>query len=114
MNKNSVKALTVRYLPSTSFNPLALVPVGGQLEHACFLIRIINNTAIFLWVSYDGFYFHDALLPNSTIQISFQANSSPTNQVACLAAGSIISVNGLTGAPGTGEVIVAGYYQEQQ
>lgn len=112
--KDSVKAI-----PRTYFNVSALVtpawksltPVGG-LQESCFTIIIRNYSNRAIEVSYDETNVQEYVPADSFLQLDFQQNSRPNNQVAALKKGTVISIRGLD--KGTGLIFLSGYYQENQ
>lgn len=107
--KNKIAAIEV-----TSFDAALLagyMPINpGGLTEACFLIRIINNSDEDIDISYDGITDHDFLPMGETLEISFQNNSQPNNNVALIAKGTIVYV---AGSGGSGTIYLAGYYSPQ-
>lgn len=104
-------------IPQTSIDAATLDNNFDQinpdgLDQACFLIRIINNSNITVLISYNGVDVHDTILPNETLQLEFQTNSSPNGFVAQLRKGTIVFIASETGNPGVGTIYLSGYYQE--
>jgi hypothetical protein len=59
-------------------------------------------------VSYDGVNQHDYIYQNTSRQISFQTNSTPTNHKCVLKQGTVVYIQGVGGA---GNFYVSGWYQ---
>ncbi len=90
---------------------LGFVPINDDgLDQACFLIRIVNASNVTVTISYDGVTGGDILLPDETLQLDLQANSSPNGFIAYLRKGTIVYVDAVNA--GVGFIFLAGYYQE--
>ena len=110
MAKSFVKAITAESINAAGFGG-GFVPINEDgLEQACFLIRIINGSNVVVSISYDGIAENDVLLPNETLQLDFQTNSSPNGYIAWLKKGTIVYAD--ASMAGVGFVLLAGYYQE--
>lgn len=102
-------------IPFESINANTLgagfVPINPDgLPQACFLIRIVNASNVTISISYDGAVAHDVILPNETLQLSFQTNSAPNGYIANLKKGQIVYAD--AALAGVGDVVLIGYYQE--
>ena len=106
MSQNRIAAIEKYYIDSSTFTGGFDVLCPG-LDEACFLIRIINASNRAVSISYDGILYHDYVPAGETLQLSFQANNRPKSHVNQLAKGTKVYV---TGAAGTGNVYLAGYY----
>lgn len=110
MSKSFVKAIVATEANANLFGT-GLVPINvNGLSHACFLIRIINNSNATVFISYDGINAADVIPPNNTLQLDFQTNSSPNGFVANLKKGTIVYAD--AALAGVGTVYLVGYYQE--
>lgn len=108
---NSVQAIPLTSIDSATLTAnYQAINVGG-LAAPCFLIRVINASNVPVTISYDGVNDNDYLPANTVLQLNFQANSQPNNQVAKLSQGTKISVKGNVGI---GLIYVAGYTQRNQ
>lgn len=77
------------------------------LTQACIILRFTNATASNVYISYDGVTDHDYVIANNPIQLPFQSNSAPNNQVAMFPIGTSVWIKG---ANTTGNLFVSGYY----
>jgi len=110
MAKSFVKAIVFTDVDASTFGA-GFVPINPNgLEEACFLIRIINASNVTVSISYDGVVAHDILLPNNTLQLDFQSNSSPNGHIAWLRKGTVVYAD--SALAGVGAVVLVGYYQE--
>ncbi len=110
MAKSFVNAIPFDSVNTNTFGA-GFVPVNiNGLDQACFLIRIVNASNVIVTISYDGVVAHDVVLPNETIQLNLQANSSPNGFIAYLRKGTIVYVDAVNA--GVGFIFLAGYYQE--
>lgn len=108
--QNRVKALEYNTFDVSGLMPgvfLAVNPNG--FEHPCFLVRIVNDSDADLFISYDGSTFQDFIPAAETLQLPFQTNSQPNNDIAVMQKGTRVYVSGNAGA---GTVYVIGYYQD--
>ena len=83
---------------------------GTGLEFPCFYIRIVNNTNVDFYISYDGATLHDFIPQATSLAINFQINSQlPCNQ-ANKAENSLVYVYA-TAFPliPEGEIVLTGY-----
>jgi hypothetical protein len=85
----------------------AITPASG-LPNSCFLFKIINDSSADVTVSYNGTNAHDYIPTMTAVVYDLQANASPQNLRAWLAAGTNIY---LTGTAGTGNIYLTGWYQ---
>jgi len=103
----------VKAIPLTNFDSAALDPILYQpinvvgIPHACFLLRIVNDSNGEVVISYDGEVGHDLVLSNSELSLNFQANSQPPGYLALFKKGSQVFVRG---NPGVGTINLIGYY----
>jgi hypothetical protein len=109
--KNIVKAIPASQAAygviQGTFNPIN--PAG--LPQACFLLRVINGTNEPIDISYDDVDQHDYLPAGQTLNLNAQTNSQPQNQAALVPIGTIVYIRYSVGAPSSGDVYLAGYYQ---
>lgn len=111
--KDSVRAITLRTFNAA--NLLAAVwqpitPVGG-LPQSCFKIMIRNASDRDIFISYNNTDRNDYMIADSELELYFQPNSLPSNSVALLKRGTVISLRGTPGGAGT--IYLSGYYQEE-
>lgn len=102
---NRIKALV-----NSPFNAANLLPAYQQialLTDAVCILRIINNSNVVVVISYDGVTDNDFLPANSILQLDFQTNAVPNNNVALLSKGTRIYA---LGAVGVGFIVVTGYF----
>ena len=106
MASRSVKAITL-----TSKNTNALTGgydvVNAGLSHACFLLRIINDSNRGLTISFDGVTAHDYVRAGSQLEINAQANNALPDKMALFRKGLPLYVKAVAG---TGFVYIAGYH----
>ena len=104
----------VRALLNSSFNvaglPVAFTQVA-QIAQPIGILRIINNSNVPVIISYNGVDDNDYLPANTILQLDFQANAIPTNEVALLAKDTRIYAKG-PGA-GVGFLVVTGYFVQR-
>jgi len=108
MPKDSIKPIVLQTLDTSTIDAVAWTVVSAAgLEAPCFSLRITNTSGNVLFISFDGVNDHDVLLNNDHLDLSFQTNSRPGNQVAQLAKGTVIYVRG---TPAVGNIHVSGWY----
>lgn len=106
--RNSVAAIALTSIDSSTFTgSYQLINTGG-LANACFLLRIINNSNRDVTISYDGSTDNDVVQTLATIQLPLQSNNQPTNNIALIPKGTKVWVKA---SAGTGSVYLAGYTQ---
>jgi len=89
-----------------TWTPFTIPPI----EDACFFLRITNDTAGEMFISFNGVDRHEFILPYSSIEINFQTNASPSNYVSKLKSFSELYVQGLAK---DGDIYLAGYYNDR-
>ncbi len=108
MAVNYVKAIPITLVDSATL-PVGFDPVDPNgLPFPCFLIRIVNASNQPVIVSYDGVTPNDYVPANSFVQLNFQTNSQPGNNVALLKKGQVVYIGG---PAGVGFIYLIGYYQ---
>lgn len=105
--KNYIQAVELTSIDSGTFTGAYQSINDDGLPHDCSIIRIINNCNKDITISYDGSTNHDFLQDGEVLQISLQANASPSGFVSALKKGQVVYVKG---AAGTGYIYLAGYY----
>src|SRR5277367_4374774 len=90
MAKGSVKAIPISIFNAAGLTNVAQPINPNGLEQACFLIRIVNGSNLTIGISYDQLDDHDVLLPDTSLQLPLQSNSSPNGYVCQLAKGKVI------------------------
>lgn len=105
--KNSIKALTLTNIDSSTVGATYKAINSSGLAHPCFSINIRNNSTQDVTVSYDGVNDHEYIPKATSITVSGQAN---VPQFATVPAKTIVWVKGTAG---TGNIYLSGYYQPQ-
>lgn len=105
-----------RMLVATSAFNTANLLAGYQLATpaagfpgACSILRIVNSSASFVTISYDGVNTHDGVIANNDMTIYFEGSSSPPNKVSKLPRGTKVYV--ASAAANAGQLLVVCYYQ---
>jgi hypothetical protein len=93
---------------TADFQPL----YAGGLPHALQFMRIQNYSTVDIIFSMDGITSNEIIGPGAVFEFPVQLFSQPRNQVAQIAAGSMLSVKWLTEA-GTGNIYISGYYNAE-
>lgn len=114
MSKNQIK-VDYSAIATSSLAGSATVPINiGGFLGPCSILRIVNSSAndILLLMGPNGSTpgAFDKILANTTIQISFQANSGPNAYVALMSRGTVIYASSSTSSDGY--ISVSNYYQE--
>lgn len=106
--KNTVKAIPLTNIASSSLtaNYQAINP--GGLPNACFEIVFTNGSTTGVTLSYDGTTDHEYVLSTGTKILNAQTNSAPNNHVANFPIGTIVYAKGTAG---TGNLYLSGYFQ---
>jgi hypothetical protein len=108
MSINSIRATLDGFDTATlTANYQAVNPNG--FVGAPMIIRLINNSANSIDVSYDGLNDDDVLRPNTDVTLNFQSNAAPNNYVAKFPKGTVVYVK--SSASAAGEFAVVIYYQ---
>ena len=109
MPRNTISALALTHIASStvtgSYKPIN--PNG--MEGACFFIRINNASDENITLSYDGVTDNEYVFADTSLEVSSQLNSQPNNKLCLFPKGQIIYVKGTAG---TGNIYLSGYYQE--
>lgn len=107
MAQDSVKALVLTSIASSTITgSYAAINTNG-FEAAPFLIRIMNASNKDVTVSFDGVNDHDYVLAASTDMLPVQANSQPKAYLALFKKGTVVYVKGTAG---TGNIFLSGFY----
>lgn len=109
--KNSVQAIPLTNIASSTFTGSYQAINPNGLPNACFLIRLNSTSSTSVTVSFDGVNDHEFLLNGAFVNLDFQNNAQPNNFAASLKAGTVIWVKG---SAGTGNIYLSGYYQPTQ
>lgn len=109
MAKNSIQAIPLTSLDTSTLSGDYIAINATGTTEPCVLIRVINDSDTDLTVSYDGSNDHDYVRTGSVLDINLQTNSQPNSKVAQLSRGTVVYVKS---AAGTGNVYLAGYYQQ--
>ncbi len=79
---------------------------------ACSIVRIVNNSANPVILSFNGINEHDTVLANSVYQLDLQTNNSSTPGIAKFKKGTVVYIAGPVPAV-AGNVSVSCYYQPE-
>ena len=111
--RSYVKAVTAaRFNTAAVTGGYDLINPGG-LSHACFLIRLINNSNISVEVSYDGVHTQEFSHTEREIELNFQTNNQNfAGAVALMPKGQKVYVLNPNQGAGVGYIYLIGYYQE--
>ncbi len=105
-----VQAIPLTTLSSALMQPLTYTVVNGLgLPHACFKIRVINNSTQPITISIGGDTDTDIVPAATALDLTTPINTLPNSRGALFPAGTIIYARGTAG---TGTIGVAGYYQQ--
>ena len=108
--RNSVYALEYYTIDTAGLAAGVWSPVNAPgFEYPVFLLRLVNDSAVDVFVSYNGTTFNDFVPANESVQLSFQTNAQPTNFAALMAKNTIVYVSGNAGV---GTFYVIGYAQK--
>lgn len=114
MAKNSINAIPLQSVDAATFGVggySELTPLGG-LGKPCFYIKILNNCDEDIFISYDGgITDNDILRSLATLELPFQSQSQPNNNVCKFPANFQIWVDSVSGTVGVGDVYLSAYYQ---
>jgi len=111
MAKNCIIPLLLTSVDATTIDAGAWTAINPNgTEEACFLIRIVNECASSILISFDGVNSHDFIPNNETVNYNFQTNSSPNNFSSLLKKGTVVYVKGA--AAQDGDIYLAGYYND--
>jgi len=78
------------------------------IEEAVFLMRITNDNANDVYISYNGVDRHKFIGAGDSVDMNFQTNSSPSGDVSKVKKGTVLYVQGVASQGDT--VYLAGYY----
>lgn len=107
MAKNYLEAIELQSINSTTFTGAYQAINTDGLEHACSILRIVNDSTKDVTISYDGVTPHDYIRSGSDLTLNLQANASPNGYVSLVKKGTVVYVSATAG---TGYVYLAGYY----
>lgn len=108
MAKNSVQAIPLTNIASSTLSSSYQAINATGLPFPCFMIRLNSTSSTPVTVSFDGINDHEFLLNGTFVNLNFQTNSRPSNDVAYMKAGTVVWVKGTAG---TGNIYLSGYYQ---
>ena len=92
MSKNSIVPMELASINGLSItNAWKPINVNG-FEYPCIRLKIINLTYAAMLISYDGYYSHEFVDSRDELEIDFQKNASPSNDVSMLPSGTIVYV----------------------
>lgn len=110
--KNSVYPLEYFTIDVSTIGAGVWSPVNSPgFIYPVFLLRLVNDSNVDVFVSYDGSTFNDFVPANESVQLNFQTNNRPDNHVALMAKNTIVYVSGVAGV---GTFYVIGYAQRNQ
>lgn len=103
---------TIKPILRTTLNTLSLTssyqPINSNgIEEACVNLFLFNDSDFNVDISYDGIHDHDVCPPATLKDLSFQAQSVPSNKKALWKKGTIVYVKGTAVA---GTLYLSGYY----
>ena len=108
MAKDFIEAIELKSVDTSTIS--AIMWVGfDELEEACSMIRITNNSDTDVIVSFNGIDENEIVMNGTTVKLDFQTNSAPNNKVSKLKKGTVAYLNGTAG---TGLVYLSGYYNK--
>ena len=107
MNKNSVAAIPLKSIDSSTFTGSYQAINSTGIPNPCFILKITNNSSKDVTVSYDGTNDHEFVPTLSSLLLNFEAGSQPRANVALFPVGKVVYVKGAAGA---GLVYLSGYY----
>lgn len=107
MAQDTVKALVLTSIASSTVTGTYQPINPNGTEAACFLLRIINDSDESITISYDGINDNEFLLANTFYDIATQTNSQPNARFALFAKYTKVYVKG---SAGSGSVYLSGYY----
>ena len=111
MPKDSIKPLEMTAIESTTLTVGTLRVINSAgFEGAPIMLRITNGSDKFVTISFDGVTDHIVVLAGSSVDLNFQTNSRPGNNVALLPKGTKLYAAGTAGQAGF--IYVSGFYQD--
>jgi hypothetical protein len=100
--KNAVKVDTLAIFDASlltgtyeAVNPLGFIDPAVS-------IRILNDTYLPIFISYDGVNDHDYLSHKESMELNLQTNNAPNNHVSMFKKGTVIWVRDASGSKGGG------------
>lgn len=96
---------TLRTLNSASLNG-SFQAIGGPLQHACCIIKLVNNSTSLVSISVDGVNSHDVCPANAFFLYDVTSDSGTANSIE-FANGTQFYVNGTAG---TGSIYLIALY----
>ena len=110
--KDNVRAVVAqRYDASAATGGYEIFNTGG-LSHACFYVKIVNDSNAPIEISYDGANTHDVVRSDSDAVLNLQTNSRLDNSVAYMPKGTLLHILIDLKYNPTGYVYLIGYYQQ--
>lgn len=106
MSRNYIVPVPLSSINSTTFT--GAYQLVATLPRPCLIVRMVNNSAVLVTISYDGVNDHDVIPTLGVLQLDIQANAGATNYTAFLRQGTSIYVKA---AASTGLFYVSGYSQ---
>lgn len=107
MSQNSVKALPLSTVASSTLTASYQSMNPSGFSHPVFFLRLVNGGSTAITVSYNGITDNDVVPANSVLEIPSQANSQPSAHYALWSARTQVYIKGTAG---TGSITLAGYY----
>jgi len=109
-----MKKRNVLPIPLVTFNTVGITGnyqpfnVGG-FPHACFAIKILNESYDMVFFSYDGVTDHEYLKAGDYLEFGFNENSQPNNWIANFRKGGIVYIKSKQNQGGF--LYLSGWYQ---
>lgn len=109
IDRDSIVPFTLTSLLGTSLTAAFKVINTSGFDYPCGMVRIVNNTAKPVMISYDGYYDHEFIDSNDELDINFQTNNSPNNKKSFFEKGTNVYVKKVTDTPKSGSVYLIAY-----
>jgi hypothetical protein len=107
MAKDYIKALPMTGINANTLGAFQLITNVAGLPEPAFFLKIINDSTVFVAVSYDGVTFNDYIPAHGILEIYAQAGRQPGNNRCLFKKGQQVWV-GSNGA-GVGSVNIVAY-----
>jgi len=113
MAKDFVQAIPLSTIDSAALIAPTFIPINSDgIPEACFMLKIINDSATTILVSYDKSTRHDAIAPKTSAILGMQEQSQGPNKRALFKKGTVVSVRTYSGGASVGLVHLSGYFQK--
>lgn len=107
MAQNTVKTVGLSLIAGSALSGTYQSMNPGGLPHACFLIRIVNDSDNRIFISFDGVNNDEYLAAGTSFDLNSQTNAQPGALYALVPKYTQVYVKGTSG---TGNVTLSGYY----